>query len=204
MRTETVTIPAHTITTTYYQFSELSEAAKEKVRQWYLDGQDADFFAEDVRENLNYLFPNSKLNVQFSLASCQGDGLNIYGDLQLADAFEHLKEKFTEKEQKFFRWVFREYRPEYKMPSNNHYCYCIADRMDFCENLVDDLESDCMRGIPWETIKKFEKALQEYFSGLCAIYEEDGYKFFYEIDDAELEEICDINGWEFLENGEVA
>ena len=49
-----------------------------------------------------------------------------------------------------------------------------------------------------------EKELQEYFIGLCAIYQEDGYKFFYEIDDVELEEICDVNGWEFLEDGEIA
>lgn len=33
MRTETVTIPEHTITTTYYEYDELSDDAKENVKE---------------------------------------------------------------------------------------------------------------------------------------------------------------------------
>lgn len=204
MRIERKLIPEHVEETIFYQFEELGAEAKEKVRAWYLDGQDAETLRDDIREQLHIDFADSDLDVQFSLASRQGDGLNIYGDLLLEDAFQFVADKFTQKETRFFRWAFREYRPMYKMPQNRRYTYCIADRMDFCENLVDDLESDSMRGVPWDLVARFEKALQEYFSGLCAMWEEEGYRFFYEVEDAELAEICSCNGWEFYEDGAIA
>ena len=75
MRTET-------ITTTYeiYKFNELSDDAKERVKQWYLDGQEnmTFIFTEDCIEDLHNLFGDNSLEVQYSLAGCQGDGFNIY------------------------------------------------------------------------------------------------------------------------------
>ena len=79
-----------TVTKTYnvYKYNELSEDAKEKVKQWYLDD---DFspqeFENSCMDALNRLFPNSDLKVQFSLSACQGDGFNIYGKLDLSDVF---------------------------------------------------------------------------------------------------------------------
>lgn len=204
MRIERKVIPEHVEETIYYQFEELAEAAKEKVREWYLTGQDAEFFRDDIKEQLRIDFEHSDLDVEFSLRYCQGDGLNIYGDLRLADAFPMVAEQFTEKETRFFRWLFREYDPHFDMPHNCHYTYCLADRMYFCENIVWDLENDSMKNIPWNLLRKFEKALQEYFAGLCAAYEADGYKYFYEADDEELAEICAANGWEFYEDGAIA
>ena len=52
-----------------YNFSELSEDAKEKAKQWYLDD---DFrpqeFENIYTEDLHYLFNNSDLKMQFSLS----------------------------------------------------------------------------------------------------------------------------------------
>lgn len=70
-----------TITTMVYNFNELSDKAKEKVKEWYLNGQDAEFFYEDSMAYINELFPNSELDIQFSLGYCQGDGFNIYGEI---------------------------------------------------------------------------------------------------------------------------
>lgn len=80
-----------------FSFSELSEKAKDKVRQWYLnDDLRTDIFTEDCLYRLGELFPNSDLKVEYSLGYCQGDGLNIYGDLRLDDVMEYIKDNFTE------------------------------------------------------------------------------------------------------------
>ena len=36
------------------------------------------------------LFPNSNLKVEYSLNYCQGDGLNIYGELNIKDILKYL------------------------------------------------------------------------------------------------------------------
>ena len=84
-----------TITTMVYNFNELSDNAKEKVREQYLNGQDAEFFYEDSMTYINELFPNSKLDIQFSLGYCQGDGFNIYGEISFFDLMKNLKDIFT-------------------------------------------------------------------------------------------------------------
>lgn len=94
-----------------YNFSELSEDAKDKAKQWYLDD---DFrpseFTEIYEQDLRNIFPDSELKLQYSLNYCQGDGLNIYGELNVSnvlnlpkshfcgDEFNDLIEYFTEKE----------------------------------------------------------------------------------------------------------
>ena len=70
-----------------YNYSELSEDAKEKVKNWYLFDLDMHYelFYEDIKMYLSEQFPDSDLQLCYSLASCQGDGLNIYGKLNLYD-----------------------------------------------------------------------------------------------------------------------
>ena len=76
-----------------YNFSELSEDAKEKVKQWYLDDDFRPYEFENIyTEDLKYLFNNSDLKLQFSLSYCQGDGLNIYGKLDLMDVFTAIRD----------------------------------------------------------------------------------------------------------------
>ena len=65
-----------------YDFSELNESAKERVRQWYLDDDmRSSDWENEIEQDLMIMFPNSDLHIQFSLNSCQGDGVNIYGNL---------------------------------------------------------------------------------------------------------------------------
>lgn len=80
-----------------YRYAELSQAAKEKVREWYLEGQSnlSYIFTEDCENRLAELFPNSDLEVQYSLGYCQGDGFNIYGEIRLDELLEKIAGKFT-------------------------------------------------------------------------------------------------------------
>lgn len=192
-----------TITRAYevYEYKELCEAAKEKVKQWYLDGQEPSIFTDDCKMLLKERFPHSELEVEYSLNYCQGDGFNIYGKIYLDEVLEQIADQFTAKELKFFRWIFNRYGSSYEMKSNRHYCYCICSQNDFMEDIISDLEYDQMRGIPTATLEKFNKLVGEYLDDLCREFEKDGYKYFYEVSDEDLREACEANEWTFTAEG---
>ena len=77
-----------TKTTKVYEYMELSDDAKENAKQWYLNDDSRSYELTDIfMEDIHQIFPNSKLEVQWSLSSCQGDGVNIYGSVDLHDIF---------------------------------------------------------------------------------------------------------------------
>lgn len=198
-----------------YNFSELSEDAKEKAKQWYLDD---DFrpqeFENIYTEDLHYLFNNSDLKMQFSLSYCQGDGLNIYGKLDLMDVFaairdtdhsgeqfKQYKDLFSEHEQKTIEAYMEVCGREIELPYNRHYCYCVDDRVDFADEWIEILEYCRYKNIQIDTIRKMEKLVGMMFENLSATYEKYGYDYFYNADDEVVNEACEANGWRFLEDG---
>lgn len=198
-----------------YNFSELSEDAKEKAKQWYLDD---DFrpqeFENIYTEDLHYLFNNSDLKMQFSLSYCQGDGLNIYGKLDLMDVFaairdtdhsgeqfKQYKDLFSEHEQKTIEAYMEACGREVELPYNRHYCYCVDDRVDFANEWIEILKYCRYKNIQIDTIRKMEKLVGMMFVNLSATYEKYGYDYFYNADDEVVNEVCEANGWRFLEDG---
>ena len=198
-----------------YNFSELSKDAKEKAKQWYLDD---DFrpqeFENIYTEDLHYLFNNSDLKMQFSLSYCQGDGLNIYGKLDLMDVFaairdtdhsgeqfKQYKDLFSEHEQKTIEAYMEACGREIELPYNRHYCYCVDDRVDFADEWIEILEYCRYKNIQIDTIRKMEKLVGMMFENLSATYEKYGYDYFYNADDEVVNEVCEANGWRFLEDG---
>lgn len=198
-----------------YNFSELSEDAKEKVKQWYLDDDFRPCEFENIyTEDLRYLFNNSDLKLQFSLSYCQGDGLNIYGKLDLMDVFtairdtehsgdlfEQYKDLFSEHEQRTIEAYMEVCGREVELPYNRHYCYCIDDRVDFADDWIESLEYCRYKNIQIDTIRKMEKLIGRMFENLSATYEKYGYDYFYNADDEVVNETCETNGWRFLEDG---
>ena len=198
-----------------YNFSELSEDAKEKVKQWYLDDDFRPYEFENIyTEDLKYLFNNSDLKLQFSLSYCQGDGLNIYGKLDLVDVFtairdtkhsgdlfKQYKDLFSEHEQRTIEAYMEVCGREVKLPYNRHYCYCIDDRVDFADDWIESLEYCMYKNIQIDTIRKMEKLVGRMFENLSATYEKYGYDYFYNADDEVVNEACEANGWRFLEDG---
>lgn len=197
-----------------YKYSELSDAAKEKVREWYLNGQDSFIFTEDCKEDLNNLFGKNNLDVQYSLSYCQGDGFNIYGSIDAKSIFDCLENHnggsqfkrfenmMTEGEKKLIL-IYAEECGEIELPMNSRYCYSLADYIDITEEWIWNLEYADYTNINEEVLKKFENLVRGIFTELCSAYEKQGYEFFYEISDEELEEMCECNGYEFLEDGTI-
>ena len=200
-----------------YKFNELTDEAKEKVKEWYLDGQcDLSYiFTEDLKEDLHCLFGKNDLDVQYSLGYCQGDGLNIYGKINAENILNCLEkhnggtqlEKFenvlTDKEKRTIL-KYAEECGKIELPCNNRYCYCLADYIEFANDWEYDLENySYFRNINRKVLEKFETLVQDIFAELCNSYEQMGYSFFYEVDMEDLEDTCEANEWEFLEDGKL-
>lgn len=195
-----------------YKYNELSQSAKEKVKEWYLNGQPEFIFTDDCKMDLENLFGKNNLDVQYSLASCQGDGFNIYGKIEAYQIFDCLEkhnggtqlEKFenilTEKEKKTILH-YAEECGAIELPMNNRYCYSLADYIDIADSWEYDLYG--YKNINVEVLKKFEELVRDIFGTLCRSYEKWGYEYFYEISDEDLEEMCEANEYEFLEDGTI-
>lgn len=205
-----------TINYEVYNYNELSAEAKEKVKEWWLNGQDSYGFTEDVKEDLKCLFGDNDLDVQYQLSYCQGDGFNISGEVDAENIFKCLEERragtqlvefenyLTEKEKKTILHYAGVVGGKIKLPANSRYGYSLAEYIDVADDWEYDLEyySD-YSNINTEVLKKFETLVRELFGTLCKIYEKWGYEYFYEIDEETMEEICEANGYEFLKDGTV-
>jgi hypothetical protein len=197
-----------------YKYNELSDDAKEKVREWCLNGREPFIFTEDCKEDLRNLFGKNNLNVQYSLASCHGDGFNIYGTIDAESIFNCLEkhnggtqlERFenvmTDKEKKTILHYAKECGA-IELPINSRYCYSLADYIDIVESWEWELDINGYKNINTDVLNKFENLVREIFGTLCMAYEKWGYDFFYEISDEDLEEMCEANGYEFLEDGSI-
>ena len=204
-----------TVTYNVYKYNELSAEAKEKVKQWYLNGQEPFIFTENCKEDLRNLFGKNNLDVQYSLAYCQGDGFNIYGEIDVPSIFNCLEKhnggtqfkKFedvlTEEEKK----IILEYAEEcgvIELPMNRQYCYSLADYIDIAEEWAWRLEHSYYTvNVNEDVLNKFEKLVRGIFHTLCRSYEKQGYEYFYEISEEDLEECCEANKYEFLEDGTI-
>lgn len=195
-----------------YQYSELSDEAKAKVRSWYADdpvrSEELTFI---INQDLENLFPNSKLKVEWSLSYCQGDGVNVYGDLCFMDlvnmvqnhlcgdyykAFENF---FSPKEIKTAKF-YSEYCGDVKLPVNRRsYAYCYVSQIDLESDFTYEMSH--FRNINLDLLGKMETYVKRVIRKYCLDWEETGYKYLYEPDEEEVEESCNINEWEFLEDG---
>lgn len=191
-----------------YKYDELSDKAKDEAKENMRkdkvnDYVYCDILTEDLNTLLKELFPNSDLEIQYSLNYCQGDGLNIYGKLNLNDMYNTLKDKLNIEEQKYIEFLLNEFDDTYKLDSNNHYCYCICDRQNVLEDIDYELEWNCYRDIKYDIIDKFNTLAKEHLCDLCSEWEEYGYKFLYEFTDDDLEHYTYYLETMFYEDGSM-
>ena len=157
-----------------YDFSELNESAKERARQWYLDDDmRSSDWENEIEQDLMTMFPNSDLHIQFSLNSCQGDGVNIYGELIPEDLVK-VKDFYGDLD------VLKNIEPfelpeelrgkfHFELKKNARYSYCVARCM---EEVFDDDAN-----VPDEEIKICRKHAVTVIEALCQFYEKQGYVY---------------------------
>ncbi len=189
-----------------YKFSELSRKAKDYAKESFLneDIRNEDFYYL-IKEDIHYLFPNSDLDIQYSLSSCQGDGFNIYGSLNLKDilSMPDVKKVFTIKEMATILFYINKHTDTIKLPKNKAYCYCIADRIDLVNDFMYELENQSLRNINNYILEKMENIVRKIITKLCSDCENQGYEYIYNISDEEFDEIAEHSEWIFYKNGEI-
>ena len=204
-----------------YEYGELSDKAKENVRQWFMDDPDRGILLSDDFKHsfIEYFFPRSKLEVQWSLNYCQGDGVNIYGELDMYDMLAYIT-KWNPEEHSYFKHAldprdtltdkeferlcyYRERSGQnIELDYNNRYCYCVSKRTDFATDMIADLEYLRVRDIDRQLIVRFQEAIViPVIENLCDEMADYGYRFLYEISDEEIEDTCNANGWYFTDTG---
>lgn len=153
-----------------YTFPELTGEAKEKAKEWYLNDEMLSWeLTNNYESDLSCIFPNSDLKVQWSLSYCQGDGVNIYGSVNMEDifvlsqnapAYNWIDGYLTEKEIRTLRFYMSEYKNEVKIPVNRRYSYCMADSIDLAEDFRYELENMGIRDIRVSVLEKAERLLK--------------------------------------------
>lgn len=185
-----------TKTINLYEYNELEEKAKEKAKEQFLEVRceiGKDMFTEIAMEIIENYFPFiDGLEIQYSLSSCQGDGVNIYGkfNLQNVEGMEWLKTEID----------------SFELEENRRYCYSLKSQTEnqTVDEIISEFEYNSGNEIAdwqvmeikkmvetvFEKLKKAEKEIKDY-----------GYEFFYEVSDEEMEEDADANGFLYLEDG---
>lgn len=185
-----------------YSFPELSEKAKEKAIQDFIATGIRD---EDFYEGLKYYARETfgdEVSVQMCLSSCQGDGINVYGDIDIEKILSENKDFFAEKEYKALTWYNKQGYLVISLPYNRRYCYCMADQLDGGADIADDISCRySLRDINISAIEKLRDLIVDKAEEFCRKNEKDGYDFICEIPEEEFSEMAEANGWEFLEDG---
>lgn len=205
-----------------YTYDELSDSAKQTVKDWYL-AERSYFgdFDEMVTEDLRSIFGDNMLDVQYSLGYSQGDGLNIYGkinakkilDFMGSDVAGELSKKYSNVLSDDDKNKIRQWCNEYGdihydsvgiiiVPKNpSRYSYCVSDMIEFAGDWATELHYYGIEDN--DALFRFEQVCRDLFNELCNMYEKWGYEYFYEISDEDLnDELCGM-GMEFLEDGEL-
>lgn len=208
-------------TYTVYNFNELSEIAKEQAKSNYLinhSGWIQDDFNEIIKNDLDELFPSSDLKFCYSLASCQGDGFNTYGDLNFKD-FLTIDEKtngnfwdaFTEQERETIKKYIKDLG-RYSLETDSRYCYS-HKFIDLKDDNINWLVDEWIENIEYYEKIDGEKLKPIFYNFIDAAFawlqdfdgksEALGYNFFYEISDEDFNETAEANGWQFTKDGDI-
>ena len=171
------------------------------------DFRECDFFTEDCLYQLKEMFPDSDLKVEYSLSSCQGDGFNIYGKMDIKDAVDFVMSR-TDKlndNARFFNWIKGLGYTLHLSENKARYSYCYVDYNDFAFSILDDFVQDgydSNYSNHCGYLDKFDSILKDEIKKLCKEFEENGYNYFYEVEDEEIIETWENNEYEgFYEDG---
>ena len=183
--------------TTVYEFSELSESAKQRAKS---ELAASNFREEDfctmVREDLDRDFPASEdLKFQFSFAGVQGDGFNIYGVLNGFDWIAFLVNHTllsTKEEELFNAYLVWNLNIEFKR--NKDYTYSMKNQSrndieDTVEDWINRLEQNGVENIDEQLIRWVINRAYIHFSDLDNNWNYNGWNYFHNISNAEAEEL---------------
>jgi len=190
-----------TVTETFniYTFDELTEKAKLKALDYYVEHlTDCDDFTDDCLNLLHDLFPNSKLKVEYDLSQCQGDFFNFYGTLNLTDLYSHISSKLSSKQNRFYKYILKEWACSCEIPCWNYYT---VGNTSIIDAPVSAMEHYGYSNIPYSDIETINTIARDYLSEVCESLKNEGYEYFYPDSDYIRSYYCDDNECYFTADG---
>lgn len=201
-----------------YEYSELSEQAKDKAKQNYLNVElDSGFRASELTDLfkhsfLEYFFPNSSLDVDWDLSYRQGDIVSVHGNIQWVDMINYIKNynieehkgrplrfhwTFTEEEDKLLN-IYTSYLPiEIVRNNRNGSIYDGYFYLDWAFALHDNDFTLADNKL----IQRLDSVVCSALMQLTLEMRDFGYEFLYEVSDYEISDMSEINEWLYLEDG---
>jgi hypothetical protein len=157
-----------------YKYNELSEDAKERALQDFIEGDPVPFLEEEMEEYLHELLKKNKIkydpedvSVQYSLGNAQGDGANFVGTV---------------------------YWKSYKVK--------ITPKGGYCNQHNKSLEITSVKTGYEAGPEKYEYFDFDVYMPICEELERYGYEVINnEHSEENFRYICEANDWEFLEDG---
>lgn len=185
-----------TIQRNVYEYSELSNKAKEEAKNFLLQMRDPCFISSDVKEDIKCLY-GFELTPQYSLSYSQGDGFSLYGEVYFADFIknEGLKKIAMKGLIGFQRSIAEKLINKVKFDPGHHYCYASCTDVELDDEAYTDKEITI--------VEKVKGNIAFWYMEICKEYEKWGYNYFYEITDEEAQEECEANQYTFFEDGKV-
>ncbi len=184
--------------TKVYKFKELSKDVKEEIIQKWHDNDEYAFLEGDLYENLKDMdkyFSSTKL--QYSLSSCQGDGLSFSGEFNLLKFLNYR----TKLKKSVKRAICEIIYKVHSTGNTGHYCYAHTTDIDYDDNYAGDKKVDRLYKLFEE---KILPKIQNYYMGICKQLEDLGYKIInYRMDNEDFSEMAESNGYEYTKNGEI-
>lgn len=203
------------ITITAYDYNELTEQAKTKayntIYEAIIDCAN-DCFYDDTKYELNNRFCNSILDLQYDFSSCQGSGLNIYGNFDLRDylpyyqASEKIKRTIA-----FYIDTLKNYNCfdalNIELSKNNRYTYSrkfidIKDAEEIAEEIAEELKNNYIKNIKIDILVDFIKAAYKYIEKQEDIIFANAENIFYICDD-DIQDYCNENDIAFDARGRI-
>lgn len=184
-----------------YTYEELSEKAKEKVKQNYIDSLDANDFTYMIIEDLDNIGLKN-LRPYYSLSYCKGDGLCLAGYIDFDEINSELKKIF------YKDFIFSDYKilkslKEYSRIDFNHIGRYYNRHSVEIDIYIDGSFDNKKYNNHKRLANKLIKNIEEWYFAKCNEYENQGYEFFYDISDEELEDFCNGMEYEFFEDGTI-
>lgn len=189
-----------------YKFNELPQAAKEKIKQDYINDYCNGWFYEDFTENaleiLLKKFPNSELKAQADFSYCQGSGCNIFGKFSMLD----YPEKFVNKDG--LSW-FADILPEIYLAENDRYTFSLHTELRAVQESETIIELFNCNAYYYSLTTEGKEQVSEIVKNIFSEIAETEQEIFamgknmLEIDDEQMAEISDCNGWEYLADGSL-
>lgn len=190
-----------------FKFEELSKESQNKVISNKMEWQQ-DNFEMDVENFLADNFPNSELKYQYSLNSCQSDGFNFYGKIDVKDIVKNIFISPSDIE------LLEEIEPylNFEKKENKHYCYSMTFSDYFnIDNILSNIEYDY--NVDSElfnysfkiyeiVLNKILNRLREFFNKEEKNFENLGYDIIYPSIESCIKDGA-FDDYEFFENGDI-